>query len=338
METRKFEYSLPKELIAQEPIEPRDSSRLLVLERKKKSVREDVFRNVIDYFNPGDVLVLNDTKVIPARIQAYKATGGKVEVFLLKKLGESRWEALVKPGRRVPPGSEVMVGEGIPIKIIDRTTDGTRIIEFSSPETSELVIRKFGQIPLPPYIKKPLSDPSRYQTIYAKKEGSVAAPTAALHFTPQLLRRIEDKGIDVVYITLHMGWGSFQPIREETIEAHKLPSEYYTIPELVAKRINKAKKEGKKIIACGTDVVRAMETQAKEGKLEAGSGSTSLFITPGYKFKVVDTLITNLHLPRSSHLVLVSAFAGREFVFKAYQYAVERRFRFYTFGDATIVL
>ncbi|MBT9131835.1 tRNA preQ1(34) S-adenosylmethionine ribosyltransferase-isomerase QueA [candidate division NPL-UPA2 bacterium Unc8] len=338
METKKFDYSLPKELIAQTPLEPRDSSRLLVLERKKRRIGNDAFRNVINYLSPGDVLVLNDTRVIPARLPARRVSGGKAEIFLLKKLRGARWEALVKPGAKLPPGAEVIIREGINVKILEESDDGHRIIEFLPPGTGELALKEFGQIPLPPYIKKPISDPDRYQTIYAEKNGSVAAPTAALHFTSTLLKQIEDKGIVILYLTLHMGLGSFQPIREETVEDHKMPPEYYCIPEITAKRVNQAKKSGKKIIPCGTDVVRALEASTKNERLQSGCGNTSLFITNNYKFKIVDTLITNLHLPRSSHLVLVSAFAGRDFVLKAYQYAVNKKFRFYTFGDATIVI
>jgi S-adenosylmethionine:tRNA ribosyltransferase-isomerase len=338
METKKFDYSLPKELIAQTPASPRDSSRLLVLDRKKKRVGDDVFKNIINYLSPGDVLVLNDTRVIPARLPARRASGGKAEIFLLKKLEGARWEALVKPGAKLPPGEKVIIREDINVKILEKTVDGHRIIEFLSPCTGELALREFGQVPLPPYIKKPISDPDRYQTIYAEKNGSVAAPTAALHFTSTLLEQIENKGIIILYLTLHMGLGSFQPIREETVEDHKIPPEYYSIPEITARKVNQAKKDGKKIIACGTDVVRALETGAKNERLRSGCGNTSLFIINNYKFKIVDTLITNLHLPRSSHLVLVSAFAGRDFVLRAYQYAVNKKFRFYTFGDATIVI
>lgn len=338
MKTREFEYSLPKELIAQYPIEPRDSSRLLVLKRKEEKVTDDIFKNVINYLNPGDVLVLNDTKVIPARFFARKVSGGKAEIFLLKNLGNGHWEALVRPGAKLLPGAEVIVGEDIPVKILERTVNGGRIIQFPSAQIGELALRKFGRVPLPPYIKKPISDPDRYQTVYAKREGSVAAPTAALHFTEELLRRIEDKGVAIAYITLHMGLGSFRPIKEELLQNHSIPAEYYQVPEAAAKKVNDAKKKGNQIIACGTDVVRALESAAKNGMLKPEEGTTNLFITPGYKFRVVDILITNLHLPRSSHLVLVSAFAGRDFVLRAYQYAINNKFRFYTFGDATIVI
>lgn len=350
METKKFDYFLPKELIAQTPLEPRDSSRLLVLERKKKTIECSTFRNVINYLSPGDVLVLNDTRVIPARLPARRISGGRAEVFLLKKLEGDRWEALVKPGAKLPPGAEVIIGEninpvrygklsnGVKIKILEKSVDGRRILKFLPPGTGELAMGEFGQVPLPPYIKKPISDPDRYQTIYAEKDGSVAAPTAALHFTPTILKQIEDKGIVILRLTLHMGLGSFVPIREEIVEDHRMPLEHYSLPEITAKRINQAKERGKKIIACGTDVVRALETSTRNGRLQSGCGNTSLFITNNYKFKIVDTLITNLHLPRSSHLVLVSAFAGRDFVLRAYQYAVDKKFRFYTFGDATIII
>jgi S-adenosylmethionine:tRNA ribosyltransferase-isomerase len=350
METREFEYFLPPELIAQYPIEPRDSSRLLVLKRDQKTVGEDVFRNLINYLNPGDVLVLNDTRVIPARLPARKTSGGKVEVFLLQDLGGGRWEALVKPGAKLPVGEEIWVAGEIPAKILERTAEGGRIIQFPSSQLGESALRSFGQVPLPPYIKQPLSDPARYQTVYAERDGSVAAPTAALHFTPELLRRIEAKGVEIVYITLHMGLGSFRPIKEERLEQHRMPTEYYRVSESVAEKVNAAKEKGHRVVACGTDAVRTLETAADTvrwpcphqrnsgGRLQPGEGTTGLFITPGYRFKVVDVLITNLHLPRSSHLVLVSAFAGKEFVFKAYRYATDKGFRFYSFGDATIVI
>jgi S-adenosylmethionine:tRNA ribosyltransferase-isomerase len=339
METKAFEYSLPPELIAQHPVEPRDSSRLLVLEREKKAVRADVFRNVIDYLNPGDVLVLNDTRVIPARLPAQRPSGGKAEVFLLQELGGGRWEALVRPGAKLPVGAEIRLGGKIPVKILERTAEGGRIIQFPSSHLATVALQEFGQVPLPPYIKQPLSDPARYQTVYAGKDGSVAAPTAGLHFTPALLGQIEAKGVTIVYLTLHMGLGSFRPIKEERLERHRIPAEYYRVPASTAEKINAARKKGKRVVACGTDVVRTLESAADStAQLQPGEGTTDLFITPGYRFKMVDVLITNLHLPRSSHLVLVSVFAGREFVLQAYRYAVKKRFRFYTFGDATIVL
>ncbi len=362
MQTKEFEYLLPKELIAQEPIEPRDSSKLLVLERRKQAVRDEKFGDILNYLKEGDILVLNDSRVIPVRLPARKITGGKAEVFLLKNSGGGRWEALVKPN--VPSGTELFLCEDravhpvrenpegerdkvVPpcgmafsngVKILEKTADGSRIVEFSSSETAQLALEKYGQVPLPLYIKKPLINPDRYQTVYAKKEGSVAAPTAALHFTTELLKRIEAKGVEIVYLTLHMGWGTFRPIKEDTVEKHRLPDEYYNVSDLVAQKINAAKKEGRRVIACGTDVVRTLETVGQNGAIKSGEGMTSFFITPGYKFKIVNLLITNLHLPRSSHLVLVSTFAGKDFVLRAYQYAIEKKFRFYTFGDATLVI
>lgn len=338
MKTEKFDYSLPKELIAQSPRQPRDSSRLLVLERKNETIKEDVFKNIINYLNVGDILVLNNTRVIPARLPARRVSGGKAEVFLLRKLEKDKWEALVKPGAKLPSGAELSIGEDIKVKILEKLGDGRRVLKFLPPGTGEIALREFGQIPLPPYIKKPISDPGRYQTVYAKEDGSVAAPTAALHFTPTLLRQIEKKGIIILYLTLHMGLSSFVPIREEVVEDHTILPEYYSISEVTARRINQAKEEGKRIIACGTDVVRALESSVKDGRLQSSCGNTSLFITTGYKFKITDVLITNLHLPRSSHLVLVSAFADRDFVLRAYQFAIDKKFRFYTFGDATVVI
>jgi len=338
METKEFEYHLPQELIAQTPIEPRDSSRLIVLNRKRMTVEERRFREVIDHMAPGDVLVLNDTRVMPARLWGQRHSGGKTEILLLKNLGDGRWEAMVRPGRKLAPGTEVIVGEDTAVEILERTEHGGRIIAFPSAQAASSVMKALGQVPLPPYIKKPLADPERYQTIYAAKEGSSAAPTAALHFTSELLQSIQDKGIVTAYITLHMGLGSFRPIREERLEEHRLPAEYYLVPQQSATKINEAKKKGRSVIVCGTGALRALETAASQGTVQAGEGTTDLFITPGHKFKVADRLITNLHLPRSSHLVLVSAFAGEKLVSRAYQYAIEQRFRFYSFGDCMLIL
>lgn len=339
MQTKEFEYILPEELIAQTPIEPRDASRLLVIDRNTNSSTERLFSDVVDYFKEGDLLVLNNTKVIPARLMAKRSGGGKTEIFLLKDLGNGRWEALVKPGSKTPVNSILTLGESITIRVEDKTEDGGRIVQFSSPEQAEIALRDFGQVPLPPYIKESISDISRYQTVYASIEGSVAAPTAALHFTPELLDKLREKGVTIAYTTLHMGLGSFRPIKEELLEAHRMPFEYLCVPEDVVEKVNQTKKEGRRVIACGTDVVRTLESAAVEkGRIKAFQGTTGLFITPGYEFKIVDLVITNLHLPRSSHLVLVSAFAGRELILKAYEHAVESKFRFYTFGDATLML
>lgn len=339
MWTKEFEYHLPEELIAQSPIEPRDSSKLLVIERGTRSITERVFTDIVDYFRAGDLLVLNNTKVIPARLPAKRAGGGKAEVFLLKDLGAGLWEALVKPGNKIPVNSILTLGDDIALEVVDKTPEGGRIVRFPSPEQAAIALRHRGKVPLPPYIKKPLADASRYQTVYADIEGSVAAPTAALHFTRELLDNLKAKGVMIGYTTLHMGLGSFRPIKEDLLEAHRMPVERVHIPEDVAAMVNQAKQEGRRVVACGTDVVRTLESAAQcDGRIKAFEGVTDLFITPGYQFKVADMVITNLHLPRSSHLVLVSAFAGRDLILRAYAYAIERKFRFYTFGDATLML
>ncbi len=325
-------------MIAQTPVEPRDSSRLLILNRSDESIKEGIFRDIVYYIKPGEVLVLNDTRVIPARLQGKLPTGGKVEVFFLKPVGNGKWETLVKPGRKLQPGSHILFGE-IEVEVLDKTSFGGRIISFPSDETARNIQDVYGKTPLPPYIKTPLTNPERYQTVFSLKKGSTAAPTAALHFTPGLLKELEDKGVEIVYITLHMGLTSFRPIKEEVLEEHRLEGEYYNVPSDTARKVNKAKEKGLRVFACGTDAVRALETAGqKDGRVEEGEGNTELFILPGYKFKVVDALITNLHLPRSSHLVLVSTFAGKGLVFEAYKYAIEKGFRFYSFGDATLIL
>lgn len=338
MKTEEFDYHLPPEAIAQEPAEPRDSSRLLVLDRSTGELHETVFRQIVDYLRSGDVLVLNDTRVIPARLHGRKPTGGRCEVFLLRDLGGGRWEALVRPARRLKPGSEVFVGD-VKLKVIERTPEGTRVVEFPSEEDAEGVLQRHGEVPLPPYIKRPLEDPERYQTVFARSPGSTAASTAALHFTRELLDRLQQKGVKVVWFTLHMGLGSFRPIKTEEVEDHRLPPEIYILPPETASEVNRAKAEGRRVIACGTGAVRVLEGVAGEdGMLRAGSGMVDIFILPGYKFRVVDGMITNFHLPRSSHLVLVSAFAGREEVMRAYRRALEKGFRFLSFGDAMLIL
>lgn len=338
MLTKTFEYHLPEELIAQTPVEPRDSSRLMVIDRKNRTVMERRFSDIVDFFSPGDVLVLNNTRVIAARLPARRPGGGKAEVFLLKDLGNAQWEALVKPGAKIPVGTVLSLQNGVTIQILATTPDGGRIVAFSSPEAVRSALDEVGQVPLPPYIKQSLADPSRYQTVYASVEGSVAAPTAALHFTPQLLDILRAKGVTIVFTTLHMGLGSFRPIKAESLEMHKMPVEIIQVNQEVADTINQAKKSGRKVIACGTDVVRTLESAATpNGLVMPFAGTTNLFITPGYRFKVIDRFITNLHLPRSSHLVLVSAFAGIELIREAYSFAVERKFRFYSFGDATFM-
>jgi len=339
VQTKEFEYHLPEELIAQTPIEPRDSSRLMVIDRERQTIEEKKFFEIVGYFQPGDVLVLNNTKVISARLPARRAGGGKAEVFLLRDMGNARWEALVKPGSKIPVGSELSLSNGVKIHVAENTPDGGRVVAFRSQEEVRAALNEVGQVPLPPYIKATLNDPSRYQTVYASAEGSVAAPTAALHFTPELLESIRQKGVDIVFTTLHMGLGSFRPIKANTLEAHTMPVEFVQVSAEVSDVVNRARKNGKNVIACGTDVVRTLESAAAaDGTLKPFCATTNLFITPGYRFKIVDRFITNLHLPRSSHLVLVSSFAGMELIRKAYAFAVGRQFRFYSFGDATFMV
>ena len=339
MLTKEFDYHLPEGLIAQTPVEPRDSSRLLVINRKISSVSDRKFSDIKEFFRRGDVLILNNTKVIAARLPAKRQGGGKAEVFLLKDLGNNAWESLVKPGNKIAVGSSLTIGDRIAVKVISDTGDGGRIIRFANADEVKIALNDVGQVPLPPYIKEPIADPSRYQTIYASVEGSVAAPTAALHFTPELLGAIKEIGVMIGFTTLHMGLGSFRPIKAENLDSHVMPEEFLHVPQDVVDMVNCAKREGRRVVACGTDVVRTLESAAEEvGKIRAYNGTTGLFITPGYQFKIVDMFITNLHLPRSSHLVLVSAFAGINLVKQAYAYAVGEKFRFYTFGDATLII
>jgi len=332
-----FHYDLPQELIAQEPIYPRDASRMLVLHRSTGDVEHRMFRDLPSYLAPGDVLVLNDTKVYAARIYARRRTGAKVELLLLRKLDERRWEALVSPGRRARPGETLVIGDGeVEVHVQARTDAGGRIVEFDSAVPVEDVLKRFGRMPLPPYIKRDLDDQERYQTVYAREEGSAAAPTAGLHFTPEMLGKIEAMGVKLTRVTLHVGLDTFRPIHEERVEDHKMHSEEYTIAPEAADAVNSATG---RVVAVGTTTVRALEAAALEdGVVRPGRRSTSLFIMPGYRFRVVDALLTNFHLPRSTLIVLVSAFAGREKVLSAYRQAVEQRYRFYSFGDAMLIM
>jgi S-adenosylmethionine:tRNA ribosyltransferase-isomerase len=335
LRTELFNYHLPRELIAQQPATPRDSSRLLVMDRGSREVSETVFSAVINWLEAGDVLVINDTKVMKARLFGKKPTGGKVEVFLLHSLGDSQWEALLKP---YPKGGILLLGDGLRVQVLEKTERSTFVLQFPSPEVAVEAMEKWGKTPLPPYIKEPLADQDRYQTIQAKVPGSSAAPTAALHYTPELLQTVRDKGVHVVNFTLHMGVGSFRPIKTEYVAGHNLPSEFFHLPEETVAAVQQAKRQGSRVVACGTDAVRALESAALTKEFRSGSGWTDLFITPGYRFQVVDRIITNLHLPCSSHLVLVSAFASREFVLQAYAYAIREKFRFLSFGDATLII
>ncbi|GFN23194.1 tRNA preQ1(34) S-adenosylmethionine ribosyltransferase-isomerase QueA [Thermanaeromonas sp. C210] len=341
MRVEEFDYYLPPELIAQEPVEPRDSSRLLVLHRRDGRLEHRRFYDLPQYLEKGDILVLNDTRVIPARLFGRKAgTGGRVEVLLLSPLGGDRWETLVRPGRRVPPGTRLIFGQGeLEARVLSTTDEGGRVLEFAYRGSWEDILARLGRVPLPPYIRRELPDPERYQTVYARHPGSAAAPTAGLHFTPRLLEKIREKGVEVASILLHVGLGTFRPVKEETVEKHRMHAEYYIVLPETAEAINKARARGGRVVAVGTTVVRTLETVATpEGRISPGEGYTDLFIYPGYSFKAVDCLITNFHLPRSTLLMLVSAFAGREKILQAYRVAVEEGYRFFSFGDAMLIL
>lgn len=340
MELKEFYYYLPKELIAQEPLKDRSKSKLLVLDRKTGSIEHKIFEDIVDYLNPGDCLVLNNTKVIPARLIGNREdTGGKIEFVLLKKTGQNTWEVLVKPGKRAKIGSKFIFGGGrLKAKVMDYTDAGGRIVEFIYDGVFEQVLDELGQMPVPPYIKKKLQDRESYQTVYAKEPGSAAAPTAGLHFTEDLLEKIRQKGIHTVFITLHVGLGTFRPVKVKNIEDHKMHEEYYEVSEEAAETINGVKKNGHRVIAVGTTSTRTLETVADEnGVVKPQSGWSGIFIYPGYKFKIIDALITNFHLPESTLIMLVSAFAGKDKIFSAYEEAIKRRYRFYSFGDAMFI-
>lgn len=340
MRVSDFDYYLPEELIAQTPVEPRDAARLLVVDRETGRMEHRIFRQLPDYLRAGDVLVLNDTRVMPARLYGVKApTGGRVEVLLLGRRGPDEWEALVRPGRRLPVGSEIVFGEGkLSARVIDRTEAGGRVLRFVPGDDLDERLRELGQVPLPPYIRAPLANPERYQTVYARDAGSAAAPTAGLHFTPELLATLREMGVEIAYLTLHVGLGTFRPVQAERIEEHRMHAEYFSVPETTAHVVNAAKREGRRVVAVGTTVARTLEASADNGEIRCGDGWTDLFIYPGYQWKIVSTLITNFHLPRSTLLMLVSAFLGRERTLAAYEEAVRQRYRFYSFGDAMLIL
>ncbi|HHY35687.1 MAG TPA: tRNA preQ1(34) S-adenosylmethionine ribosyltransferase-isomerase QueA [Firmicutes bacterium] len=342
MRVDEFDYELPPELVAQEPLERRDESRLLVLNRATGEVRHRVFRDVLDYLTSRDALVVNETRVIPARLFGRRSSGGKTEVLLLKDLEGDRWECLVRPGRKVRTGDRIVVeknGRRMEGEVLARTSYGGRIIKWSYQGNFQENLEALGTVPLPPYVKRPIQDPERYQTVYARIPGSAAAPTAGLHFTPELLSQIESKGVHVVKIRLDVGLGTFRPVRETEVEKHAMHEEYFQISEEAARTINRVRESGGKVVAVGTTVVRALETAASpDGKVRPKAEETRLYIYPGYEFKVVDRLITNFHLPRSTLLMLVCAFAGKELVLKAYREAVKERYRFYSFGDAMLIL
>lgn len=341
MKVHDFYFDLPEELIAQDPIEKRDESRLLVLHKAENSLEHKVFKEIIDYLNPGDCLVLNNSRVIPARLFGVKAdTGAHMEFVLLRRIDKDRWETLVKPGKKAKIGSVFVFGNGeLKCKILSNTEAGGRIIEFEYEGIFEEILDALGEMPLPPYIKHKLKDKERYQTVYSKVEGSAAAPTAGLHFTNELLDKISAKGINICYLTLHVGLGTFRPVKVEDIESHLMHSEFYMIDSENAELINNAKKCGKRIIAVGTTSCRTLETLGDEnGRIKPSSGWTDIFIYPGYRFKVVEALITNFHLPESTLIMLVSALAGKDRVMEAYKVAINEKYRFFSFGDAMFIV
>lgn len=340
MKKQDFYYELPEELIAQDPLADRSSSRLLVLDRQSGAVSHHVFREILDYLQEGDCLVINDTKVIPARLIGSKVgTEAKVEVLLLKRKENNIWETLVKPGKKARPGAKISFGDGLLVgEVLEVVEEGNRLVQFSYEGIFEEILDRLGQMPLPPYITHQLQERERYNTVYAVHEGSAAAPTAGLHFTPELLQEIEKKGVDIARVTLHVGLGTFRPVKAEEITDHHMHSEFYQIQEEAAERINRAKSGNGRVICVGTTSCRTVESAADEnGRIQAGSGWTEIFIYPGYRFKVLDGLITNFHLPESTLIMLVSALAGREQVMKAYEEAVEERYRFFSFGDAMFI-
>ena len=339
MKLSDFMYDLPEERIAQTPVEPRDHSRLMVLHRDTHEIEHKRFYDVIDYLNPGDCLVINDTRVIPARLYGERPTGGACEVLLLKQIGPKKWETLVRPGKKLKPGAEVIFGDGrLKCRVLETTDVGGRIVEFECEGTFEAALDALGEMPLPPYIHEKLQDRSRYQTVYARQDGSAAAPTAGLHFTPELLQRIRDKGIDVVPVLLHVGLGTFRPVKVENIEEHEMHTEYFEVTEEAARRVNAARERGGRVVAVGTTSVRTLESAARDGKLQAMRGDTNIFIRPGYRFQMVDALITNFHLPGSTLVMLVSALYDRERILDAYRVAVAEEYRFFSFGDAMLIV
>lgn len=335
-----FYFDLPEELIAQDPLEDRSGSRLLMLDKNSGRIEHHIFRDIIDYLRPGDCLVLNNTKVLPARLMGVKEdTGASIEVLLLKRREKDIWETLVKPGKKARPGTQIIFGDGsLKAEVLDVVEEGNRLIQFTYEGIFEEVLDRLGEMPLPPYITHKLQDKNRYQTVYAKYDGSAAAPTAGLHFTQDLLARIADKGVDIAYVTLHVGLGTFRPVKVDNILEHHMHSEYYQVTEEAAEKINRAKANGNRVICVGTTSCRTVESAAGEdGIVEAGCDNTEIFIYPGYQFKVLDCLITNFHLPESTLVMLVSALAGRDHVLAAYEEAIRERYRFFSFGDAMFV-
>ena len=332
-----FDYDLPQELIAQHPMEPRDHSRLLVVDKKTGEIEHKHFYDLVNYLKPGDVLVFNDTRVIPARLHGTKDTGAHVEVFLLTRRDATDWEVLVRPGKKLQVGAKINFSDELSCEVIEHTDFGGRVVRFKYEGIFEEILDRLGETPLPPYITAPLEDKERYQTVYNRERGSAAAPTAGLHFTKELLQKIKDIGCEEVFVTLHVGLGTFRPVSEAKIEDHKMHKEFYTVPQEAADAVNKAKAEGRRIIAVGTTAVRTLEAAGADGQLHAGSSWTNIFIYPGYKFRLVDDLVTNFHLPQSTLLMLVSTLSTREIMLQTYKKAVEEKYRFFSFGDAMFI-
>ncbi len=340
MNVKDYDYDLPEELIAQDPLEDRSSSRLMVLDRQTGDVEHRHFTDILEYLHPGDCLVINNTKVIPARLFGVKEdTQAKIEVLLLKRKENDIWETLVKPGKKAKPGTKLVFGDGLlAAEVVDVVEEGNRLIQFHYDGIFEEILDQLGQMPLPPYITHQLKDKNRYQTVYAKYDGSAAAPTAGLHFTKELLQKVKDMGVDIAEVTLHVGLGTFRPVKVENVLDHHMHSEFYMVSQEAADKINRAKESGHRVIAVGTTSTRTLEAAADEnGRLHETSGWTEIFIYPGYQFKVIDALITNFHLPQSTLVMLVSALAGREHVLHAYEIAVKERYRFFSFGDAMLI-
>lgn len=332
-----FDYELPQELIAQHPMEPRDHSRLLVVDKKTGEIEHRHFYDLVNYLKPGDVLVFNDTRVIPARLHGTKDTGAHVEVFLLTRRDATDWEVLVRPGKKLQVGAKINFSDELSCEVIEHTDFGGRVVRFKYDGIFEEILDRLGETPLPPYITAPLEDKERYQTVYNRERGSAAAPTAGLHFTKELLQKIKDIGCEEVFVTLHVGLGTFRPVSEAKIEDHKMHKEFYTVSQEAADAVNKAKAEGRRIIAVGTTAVRTLEAAGADGQLHAGSSWTNIFIYPGYKFRLVDDLVTNFHLPQSTLLMLVSTLSTREIMLQTYKKAVEEKYRFFSFGDAMFI-
>lgn len=340
MNVKDYDYDLPEELIAQDPLEDRSSSRLMVLDRQTGDVEHRYFTDILEYLHPGDCLVINNTKVIPARLFGVKEdTQAKIEVLLLKRKENDIWETLVKPGKKAKPGTKLVFGDGLlTAEVVDVVEEGNRLIQFHYDGIFEEILDQLGQMPLPPYITHQLKDKNRYQTVYAKYDGSAAAPTAGLHFTKELLQKVKDMGVDIAEVTLHVGLGTFRPVKVENVLDHHMHSEFYMVSQEAADKINRAKESGHRVIAVGTTSTRTLEAAADEnGRLHETSGWTEIFIYPGYQFKVIDALITNFHLPQSTLVMLVSALAGREHVLHAYEIAVKEKYRFFSFGDAMLI-